>query len=113
MKASELKKFHHSLLELKQELKDELSQDQDTQTVGLDQSRIGRLSRMDALQNQQIALGQKRRLENRLRELDGALTRIDNGSFGNCFICGEPLSIERLDFNPTVTRCIKCVEQEK
>lgn len=112
MKASELKKFHHVLLQLKEELENELSQDQDTRTVGLDQSRIGRLSRMDALQNQQIALDQKRRLENRLKELDGALKRIDNGSFGSCFICGEPLSRERLHFNPTITRCIKCVEEK-
>ena len=112
MEAFELDKFRHLLSQFEQELKSQLVQYEQGQTVELDQSRMGRLSRMDALQNQQLALEQKRRLEARLVAVNGALRRIDNGSFGFCFICGEPLSLKRLEFDPTITRCMECLEEE-
>lgn len=111
MEACELQKFRHLLDRLEQELKAQLAENEQGQTVELDQSRMGRLSRMDALQDQQVALEQKRRLEGRLVAVEGALRRVDNGSFGYCFICGEPLSPKRLEFDPTITRCMQCLEE--
>ena len=80
------------------------------QVVELDQSRVGRLSRMDAMQAQAMSLetGRLRRLT--LVKIDAALLRIDEGDFGECFECCEPISPKRLEADPTVTLCIKCAE---
>ena len=55
-----------------------------TDTVVLDQSRVGRLSRMDALQGQQMALESERRRKQQLVEIQAALRCIEQGDFGYC-----------------------------
>ncbi|PAU81840.1 conjugal transfer protein TraR [Halovibrio salipaludis] len=80
-----------------------------TGTVELDQQRMGRLSRMDALQGQQMAQASARRRQEMLTRIEGALRRIETGDFGYCFVCGEDIGAERLRVDPTVTRCIDCV----
>jgi len=79
-------------------------------TVELDQARVGRLSRMDALQAQQMALETARRRRHRLTKIEGALRRIDSDDYGYCFVCGEALDPRRLAVDPTSTRCMKCVD---
>ncbi len=111
MEAFELEKFRQQLLQLQNDLRASLTNDEQGRTVELDQSRMGRLSRMDALQNQHIALEQKRRMEVSLQAIEGALRRIDNGSFGYCYICEQPLSQKRLAFDPTLTRCVNCMDE--
>ena len=71
---------------------------------------IGRLSRMDALQTQQMALETSRRRQGQLQKIEGALRRIESGDFGDCFVCGEEIDLRRLDVDPTNTRCIRCAE---
>lgn len=96
------------LLQSRAELADLLAEQDHTEAVELDQSRLGRLSRMDAMQSQQIALETKRRNQRRLAAIDGALRRLETGDFGYCFVCDEEIAVERLAFDPTLTRCIKC-----
>lgn len=43
-----------------------------------------------------------------IQQIRLALLRIDNGTYGTCAICGEPISVERLEARPIATRCIKC-----
>ncbi len=50
------------------------------------------------------------RLLNKLRL---ALERVENGTYGECEICGEPISIQRLEARPVTTKCISCKEQEE
>jgi DnaK suppressor protein len=78
------------------------------QTVELDQSRVGRLSRMDAMQAQAMSkeTGRRRRLQ--LRRIDEALRRLDDGSYGECQECGEEIHRGRLEFDPAVPLCIDC-----
>lgn len=77
-------------------------------TVELDQQAVGRLSRMDALQNQAMAkAGSSRRVAERTR-LNAALRRIDEGEYGYCEDCGDPIAPARLDLDPAATRCITC-----
>lgn len=78
--------------------------------VQLDQSSVGRLSRMDAMQAQSMAIAAGRRREEQLARITGALRRIESGDFGHCFACGEEIGLERLRFDPTTTRCIGCKE---
>lgn len=57
MDTIELETFRQQLLQMQNDLRSTLTNDEQGRTVELDQSRMGRLSRMDALQNQQVALG--------------------------------------------------------
>jgi len=79
------------------------------ETVELDQARVGRLSRMDAMQAQEMALETGRRRKQQLQKIEGALQRIETGDYGCCFICGEEIDERRLAIDPTVSRCMECV----
>ena len=76
--------------------------------VELEQSSVGRLSRMDAIQVQAMALAaQQRRLE-AIARIDRALARIADGSYGECTACGEPIAAKRLELDPAIPTCIAC-----
>ncbi|MEL6965344.1 MAG: TraR/DksA C4-type zinc finger protein [Pseudomonadota bacterium] len=81
---------------------------QDGKPVELDQTRVGRLSRMDALQHQAMAQETERRRQQELTRIDAALVRLRNGSYGDCLECGEPIANKRLDLDPSVLYCIAC-----
>jgi len=81
-----------------------------TRTVELDQSRVGRLSRMDAMQSQQMSLEAKRRRELEKQRIEAALRRIAAGEFGICTRCEDEIGIGRLEANPTAVLCIECAE---
>lgn len=111
MQEPRLEQFRRQLLELKSELAaQEQAAQADTLPVELDQARVGRLSRMDAMQAQEMAQEAARRRKRQLVEIDGALRRIETGDFGQCFVCGEEIAVGRLEADPTSTRCIKCAE---
>lgn len=100
------------LLQLKSELQDQNESYRATsEPVELDQAKVGRLSRMDAMQAQQMSLEAARRRQDQLLKIEGALRRIDSGEYGYCFVCGEEIDIRRFSVDPTTTRCMKCVEK--
>lgn len=112
MNSEELARYRNKLLASQESLREAVQTDKDaTRPVELDQTRQGRLSRMDAMQAQQMAQAVARRREQQLRRVDGALKRIDSGDFGYCFRCGEAISAKRLDADPTITRCMDCMEE--
>ena len=78
------------------------------QPVELDQTRVGRLSRMDALQSQAMSIETDRRRQVELRRIEAAMERIAAGDFGYCVNCGEPIAAKRLDLDPTTPNCIAC-----
>ena len=78
--------------------------------VELDQTRVGRLSRMDALQAQAMSVEAKRRREQEVMQIKSALERIDEANYGDCLACYEPIAEARLKLNPAVLFCIKCAE---
>lgn len=81
---------------------------EDRRPVALDQQSVGRLSRMDAMQMQAMALETERRRQTRLRRIDAALERLAEGEFGYCVACGEPIAKKRLEFDPTSPTCVEC-----
>ena len=111
MDDSELKELREKLIKLKDEL-DSLSQTSKdaTKTVELDQASVGRLSRMDAIQAQQMAKELAHRRQRQIDSIDGALRRIETGDYGYCFICGEEIESRRIETDPTITRCLKCAD---
>ncbi|MDF1750565.1 MAG: TraR/DksA family transcriptional regulator [Alphaproteobacteria bacterium] len=77
--------------------------------VTLDQQSVGRLSRMDAMQGQAMALAtDERRKTERLR-IRAALARIDSGDYGYCLKCGDEIPVKRLQLDPATPVCVDCV----
>jgi len=109
MDAGKLEEFRKALLALAAEI-----QAADVQTSGerrpveLDQQAVGRLSRMDALQVQAMALETSRRRRNDLRRIEAALARMDEGEYGYCVECGEEIAMRRLELDPAAPLCIGC-----
>ena len=107
----DLNGFKQQLLKLRQDLlhADETGQ-QAEQVVELDQTRIGRLSRMDALQAQAMSRATGHRMRKHLTKVDAALRRIDTDDYGDCVECDECINPKRLLADPTATLCIGCAE---
>ena len=76
--------------------------------VELDQQSVGRLSHMDAMQQQSMDLAKEQRRAHRLAVLAAALKRMDEDEFGYCLRCGEDIPQARLDVDPAVTLCVDC-----
>jgi DnaK suppressor protein len=85
--------------------------DDSAAVVELDQSKVGRLSRMDALQAQAMAQASSQRRQTMLVQIAAALKRIDDDEFGLCRECDEPINPKRLEFDPTATLCIDCASK--
>ena len=77
-------------------------------TVMLDQTSVGRLSRMDALQSQAMLQEAARRREQLLQEITAALKKIGSGDYGYCESCGDEIAVKRLEIDPTARYCITC-----
>ena len=100
------------LLELRDELQAlDNSGSEAAGIVELDQARVGRLSRMDALQLQAMSQASGRRRQQTRLAIDAALKRIETGEFGICPECDEPVDPRRLQFDPTAKLCISCAEK--
>tara|TARA_R110000868_G_scaffold315755_1_gene576646 strand:+ start:6595 stop:6906 length:312 start_codon:yes stop_codon:yes gene_type:complete len=69
---------------------------------------IGRLSRMDAMAQQQMILGTKRNIELALTQIETALKRIELGTYGECLECGDKIDDKRLKARPEATICREC-----
>lgn len=53
-------------------------------------------------------LGIVENLMSLLREVDAALVKVDEGTYGTCEVCGKKIGAARLEFRPTSTRCVDC-----
>lgn len=80
----------------------------DRAPVSLDQESVGRLSRMDAIQVQAMALAAERRRQAEKDRIAAALRRLDEGDFGWCTACGEEIAEGRLEHDPSAALCISC-----
>ena len=76
--------------------------------VELDQSRMGRLTRMDAMQQQAMSQAAARLTQNELQRIRTALDRINSGEYGYCVRCEEDIAEGRLRVDPSVLNCIGC-----
>lgn len=76
--------------------------------VTLDQSAVGRLSRIDNLQNQGLTAGLQAREQAKLGQITEAFKRLDAGTYGTCVVCGDPIAFERLMIFPEAPNCAGC-----
>ncbi|MDH5670695.1 MAG: TraR/DksA C4-type zinc finger protein [Myxococcales bacterium] len=98
-------RLHELLSSLQQQLE---AAAEGARTVQLDQSSVGRLSRMDAMQQQAMAQATVRKLELRLQQCRAALTACERGDYGNCRRCEEPIGYRRLSARPEAPFCVGC-----
>ncbi len=111
MEQDQLDTFRQTLISLRNDIKQLIKDSSEAAgTVTLDQSKVGRLSRMDALQAQQMAQEMARRRQIQLQKIDSALRRMDSREYGYCLNCDEEIAVARLEFDPASTRCINCME---
>jgi DnaK suppressor protein len=109
IKPSDLKKYKTHLADLRRELLDDAKNSEGARKpVELDQTAVGRLSRMDALQVQAMALETERRRNIELKRIASALERIGTDDYGYCATCGEEIALKRLENDPATPLCIDC-----
>lgn len=76
--------------------------------VTLQQDSVGRLSRIDAMQQQAMAQAEERRRAAERVRIRAALERLDEGEWGWCLTCGEEIAAGRLEHDPAATQCLSC-----
>lgn len=112
MSEIDIGKLKELLLQQREKLLEQKEMSQEsTRTVELDQSSVGRLSRMDAMQSQAMALEGKRRREIQLTRIEAALERIEEGEYGYCAMCDEEIAARRLEVDPANPFCVNCAEK--
>ena len=106
--------YKQKLLALRNELlKVQASGDEAAATVELDQSKVGRVSRMDALQSQAIARETQQRRGIQQQRIEAALSRLAHGTYGFCVRCEEAIDPKRLEFDPSVPLCFDCASKRE
>ena len=74
---------------------------------------IGRLSRVDAMQQQRMVAANRQAAQQRRRQVEAALDRIDSDEYGECLGCGEDIEPRRLEAQPEAPLCLKCQSQRE
>lgn len=109
----ELESLRRDLVALQQELRSQLeTSDAAARPVDLDQP-IGRVSRIDAIQQQSMAQANRRAAQLRLQQVRAALERLDDEEYGVCAQCGEPVGFARLEVRPETPFCVSCQSQRE
>jgi DnaK suppressor protein len=85
--------------------------EEDRRPVQLDPTRMGRLSRMDAMQEQAMAIELERRREVELARIDSARERLAEGEYGWCVTCGQAIDPRRLELDPATPLCLGCASR--
>jgi len=101
--------LHDQLEDKRRELEAQLANtDEASKPVTLDQQSVGRVSRIDAIQQQQMALANRQQATRLAKRIEFALQRIDSGEYGFCLQCAEPIAFARLQAQPFAGLCLEC-----
>ena len=109
MDATQIKRYETELQQLEAELMEFLGlSSESSQAVELDQARMGRVSRGDAMQQQAMVSAAHQRDQKHLIAVRKALKRIKDDDYGFCLECGEDINLKRLDVAPETELCLDC-----
>lgn len=111
MDENDLERYEEMLIELREEIREEIDKTRDESAPVKLEGVMGRVSRGDAMQAQQVALEVKRRREQRLTRIATALQRIQQGEYGLCGRCSNPIKPARLDAFPDAVLCVQCASK--
>lgn len=81
---------------------------QSRRPVALDQQSVGRLSRMDAMQQQAMDKATEAKRKSDLVRIEAAERRLRDGDYGYCDACGEEIPDGRLAVDPMALTCVGC-----
>ncbi len=110
----DIKLFKSLLLEKNAALMEEEETGKEAaQIVVLDQTSVGRVSRMDAMQGQAMAVAANQRRQTELQKIKLALKRIDSEDYGYCLECDEEIAEPRLKLDPATSLCINCASKKE
>ncbi len=107
--SNQIHSLHQTLLELQDHLAQSLDQTSSSATaVTLDQQRFGRVSRMDAIQQQHMAQATEQQIRLKLKQVMTALQAMNEEEYGLCRSCDKPIRFPQLEVRPETPLCIKC-----
>ena len=110
---SQIAELRGRLETLTQEIESALSASSDAERpVDLDEP-IGRLSRIDAIQQQKMAKASRARLQARLPAIRAAQSRLAQGTYGDCALCDDPIGYGRLAARPETPLCMPCQSERE
>ena len=108
MESEQIERLRDKLEDLAREI-DQYLQESEASAAAVEPDKgLGRLSRMEAMQDQQMVLELRRRKKRQKLEVQNALARIDDGKYGNCIFCGKEIAFDRLEAFPEVQTCVSC-----
>jgi len=107
---------HEALLQALRQRREQIAEtlqalNDSSRPVELDQTVQGRLSRIDAITQQQMARAGRANLQAEVSRIDAALQRAADGTFGSCCRCHQVLEPERLRADPAAPLCIDCIDE--
>lgn len=110
--ATQLRELQRILQVLQQELTLAIENDLgQSNPVTLDQQSVGRVSRIDAIQQQQMAKATRRQQQQQLRQVSRAIDELAQGDYGYCQQCGELIAFARLKVRPESVLCVRCQQE--
>lgn len=101
------------LKELEKETLGRLSAMEESTESPVMNSAVGRLSYIDAYQQEQMSLHGQRQLRSQLASIRAALERVKAGTYGICVSCRVAIPPERLEYMPEAPFCVSCNESRR
>lgn len=108
MKPSEIEKIKQRIVDELEKTKSEITELKELTKPISPENAIGRISRMDAINNKSINENRLRVAENKLRKLNHALANSADKAFGSCSRCGGDIQLGRLMLLPESSFCVRC-----
>jgi len=109
LRADQIEMVRHELLRALNKLERSLKiSGESARPRDLEQDTVGRLSRIDAIQNAGLTANLEERERQQLRQVVDALRRIEEGTYGACSACGGPIPFDRLMVFPETLACTAC-----
>lgn len=106
--------IRYRLNQLRTELLQDLERgEQAAAVVELEQNKVGRLSRMDALQQQAMQKASRTLIKKRLTQVEQAFGALSAGEYDYCQECGEDIPEQRLAARPETLSCVRCQEKSE
>lgn len=108
MDSKDKQELKNKIIELIKKSEDDLIEIRKMTQPVVPENSLGRISRMDAINNKSVMEAAQRNKEAKLSKLKMALKNIDDPGFGKCSNCGKGIQAKRLMFLPESTKCIRC-----
>ncbi|MBL4651617.1 MAG: TraR/DksA C4-type zinc finger protein [Flavobacteriales bacterium] len=108
MNEKEKKEFKKKLNEVFKETESRIEDLKELTKPIAPENAIGRISRMDAINNKSVNEAALRQAEFKMSNLKIAFDKVDKEGFGNCIRCGQTIPMGRLMLLPGSSKCVRC-----